>query len=155
MWVNSLLQVSAFLKYHHQVFKHDPAEMPNVVESGEEWELYIVTGGMMVGKLQSDGAHHSVISRPSCCLLQYTAPILLCFPKHWASQQDHIWLPDDGILWMLKHVGDYWIPIQWMLNEFLGFSFTLRKCMVQNEKSWFKLMTLKMKLQFTQIHCLI
>jgi hypothetical protein len=47
-WYYSLLHVSAFLKCHHQGVKHDPAEMPNVVGSREGWELYIVTGGVMV-----------------------------------------------------------------------------------------------------------
>jgi hypothetical protein len=30
--------------------------MPNVVGSREEWELYIVTGGVTVGILLGDGA---------------------------------------------------------------------------------------------------
>jgi hypothetical protein len=80
------------------------------------------------------GLLHSVISRPSRCLSQYTAPILLCFPRHWASQPVHIWLADDGILGMPKHVGDCWIPIHWMINAFVGFSFKIRKCLVQNNK---------------------
>jgi hypothetical protein len=47
------------LKCHHQGVKDDPAEI------GAQC-LYIVTGG---------------VKRR---LLQYTAPILLCFPRHWA-----------------------------------------------------------------------
>jgi hypothetical protein len=31
--------------------------MPNVVGSRERWELYIVTGGVMVGILLSEGVH--------------------------------------------------------------------------------------------------
>jgi hypothetical protein len=46
-------------------------QVPNVVGSREGWQLYIVTGGMM-------------LSRPSRRLLQYTAPNLICFPQHWA-----------------------------------------------------------------------
>jgi hypothetical protein len=39
------------------------------------------------------------ISRPLRRLSQYTAPILLCFSRHWApSQYVHIGLADDGIL---------------------------------------------------------
>jgi hypothetical protein len=66
------------LKCHHQGVKHDPAE----------------TGTQCRGKLRRMGAVycnrwpigllHSVISQPSHHLLQYTAPILLCFPQHWA-----------------------------------------------------------------------
>jgi hypothetical protein len=36
--------------------------------------------------------------------------------------------------WWLEHVAEYWVPIHWMVNAFVGFSFTLRKCMVQNAK---------------------
>jgi hypothetical protein len=46
-----------FLKCHHQGVKHDAAGIPNVVGSREGWELYIVTGSVMVGILLSEGAH--------------------------------------------------------------------------------------------------
>jgi hypothetical protein len=55
------------------------------VKSTDGWELYTVTAGVMVGIL--------------CRLSQCTAPILLCFSRHWApSQYVHIGIPDDGIL---------------------------------------------------------
>jgi hypothetical protein len=68
-------------KCYHQGFRYEYADMvPNVVKSTEGWELYIVT----------DAMH---------CLSQYTAPILLCFSRHWApSQHVHIGFPADGIL---------------------------------------------------------
>jgi hypothetical protein len=38
------------LERHHQGVRYEHAEMmPNVVESREGWELYIVTDGVMVG----------------------------------------------------------------------------------------------------------
>jgi hypothetical protein len=61
--------------------------VPNVVKS-RGWELYIVTDGIMVR-----------ISQPLRHLSQYTAPILLCYSRHWApSQHVHTVLPDVGIL---------------------------------------------------------
>jgi hypothetical protein len=45
------------LKYHRQGVKHVPAEMvPNVLGSREGWELYIVSGGVVVGILLGKGA---------------------------------------------------------------------------------------------------
>jgi hypothetical protein len=55
------------------------------------WTMHFsyVTDGVMVG----------ILSRPLRRLSQYTAPILMCFSRHWApSQHVHIGLPDDGIL---------------------------------------------------------
>jgi hypothetical protein len=42
------------LECHHQGVRFEHAEMvPNVMGSRERWELYIVTGGVMVGMLIS------------------------------------------------------------------------------------------------------
>jgi hypothetical protein len=81
-----------------------------------------------------------MISRPSRCLLQYTASILLCFPRHWVPISAGSCLTPRW--WHFKvptHVRGYWIPIHWMINAVVGFSFTSRKCMVQNAKSFFRL----------------
>jgi hypothetical protein len=64
------------------------------------------------------------IFRPSRRLLQYTAPILLRIPPHGAFHPYLVCLPVDGILGRPKHVGEYWVPIHWMVNAFVGFTFT-------------------------------
>jgi hypothetical protein len=64
------------LKCQHQGVEH-------VMGSREGWELYIATGGVMVSILMG-----AVYCNRWCdgqdidgsCILQYTAPILLCFP---------------------------------------------------------------------------
>jgi hypothetical protein len=90
-------------------------------------------GRDITGFLIINGLLHPVISRPSRCLLQYKAPILICFPRHWAlisagSCLTSWWWHFKGP----KRVGEYWLQIHWMVNAFVGFSFTLRKFMVQN-----------------------
>jgi hypothetical protein len=61
---------------------------------GEGWELYIVTDGVMVGILLGEGWELYIVTDG----VRRTAPILLCFSRHWApSQHVHIGLLDDGI----------------------------------------------------------
>jgi hypothetical protein len=65
------------------------------------------------------------ISRPSRRPLQYTAPTLLYFPRHWAPISAGSCLtPSWRHFKMLKHVVAYWVPIHWVVNSFVGFSFT-------------------------------
>jgi hypothetical protein len=79
--------------------------------------------------------NHSVISWPSRHLLQYTAFIHLWFLQHWAPIAAGSW--SAHWLWNFKvpkHVEERWVSIHWRIIPLLGFSFTLRKCMVQNAK---------------------
>jgi hypothetical protein len=101
-----LMWMCKFLKCHRQWVKHDPAEI----------------GAQCCGKQRSR-------------LLHYSAPILLCFLRHCAPISTRSCLT----LWwwhfkVPKHVGECWVPIHWMINTFVGFSCTLRKCMVRNAK---------------------
>jgi hypothetical protein len=66
---------------------------------GEGWELYIVTDGVMVGILLGEGWELYIVTDGVRRLSQYTAPILLCFPRRWVpSQHVYIGLPENGIL---------------------------------------------------------
>jgi hypothetical protein len=35
-----------------------------------------------------------------------------------------------------KHVGEYWVPIHWMINVFVGFSFTIQQSFSFPEWNW-------------------
>jgi hypothetical protein len=83
---------------------------------------------------EPNGLLYSVIAQqwaPSLNNIRTITPPVTIYSSHpsllpttWASQKDHIWLPDDDVLGMPKHVEDYWIPIHWVVNAFLGFSIT-------------------------------
>jgi hypothetical protein len=60
-------------------------------------------------------------------LLQYTAPILYCFPRHWAPILAGSCLtPWWWHFKVPKHVGEYWVPIHWMFNAFVCFIIHLK-----------------------------
>jgi hypothetical protein len=129
-------------KCYHQGVKHDPAEIGALCH-GKQRRMEAVCrnrwrDGQYITEWRSPiGLVHSVISQPSHRILQYTASILLCFPWHWTPISAGSCLT----LWwwhfkVPKHVGEYWVPIHWMINAFVGFSFPLRKCMVQNAKTF-------------------
>jgi hypothetical protein len=55
--LNTLILCFGISKCHHQGVRYEHAEMvPNVVESREGWELYIVTDSVMVGILLGEGS---------------------------------------------------------------------------------------------------
>jgi hypothetical protein len=71
------------------------------------------------------GAQCRDIFRPLRRLSQYPAPILLCFPRHWAL----ISAGSCSTAWwwhfkVPKHVWEYLVPIHWIINAFVGFLFT-------------------------------
>jgi hypothetical protein len=66
------------------------------------------------------------------CILLYLIKFF-SFPRHWAPiSAGSCFNPWWWHFKVPKHVGEYWVPIHWMINAFVGFSFTLKI-------SWFKI----------------
>jgi hypothetical protein len=65
--------------------------------------------------------HHSV------CYNTQLPSISDFYNTGYLSQQDHDWLPDDGIFKVPKHVGECRVSIHWRVTALVGFVIHLKK----------------------------